>query len=459
MLMGATAAWAIDVSNPSVSLSPPGRPEQEEIGQGPVSTASLNELQTKIVEAFTHNDCGRVTTITSRSLIPRFRPLVIAVVAACSEDHSYSEDLFNKAESKANSDELILVLHARYLFAYNPKAADKIWGKIYVIARNPALKKIARDYLQGTEEEGETFSVTKTWTLFGSWETSGGYENNPTGQAASVGTRPASGAFNNVVFGSGSHTLDNGNTIGGNLSITTNTYFSTHFADFWENDYDIPYTMRVGTNEDLIFRPLGRYSQYGDLTYEVMAGFALTGVAYRENYKEWVQTAIYQNHYYIDVVQPKSGTNLHFEYNWEFYPRDLYFRLMAYIQHVSAQEDTSITPNADIPYSHNDIGTTLFFDYRYKGFTLSFYPSYSFRIDDNDSTYEDIFGNIIVKRRQDSSVDLKARVSTSITRNIEAFAYFDWTRTYSNMGFADYLDRNYIDQSFGIGIKTSVANY
>ena len=132
---------------------------------------------------------------------------------------------------------------------------------------------------------------------------------------------------------------------------------------------------------------------------------------------------------------------------------------MAYIQHVSAQEDTSITPGADIPYSHNDIGTTLYFDYRYKGYTLSFYPSYSIRVDDNPSVYQDIYGNMVTKQREDQSVDLRARVSRTLGRSIEAFVYFDWTRTYSNMGFSDYLDRNYIDESFGIGLKASLANY
>jgi hypothetical protein len=453
LLLGLSAsAWAIDATNPS--------PIEQNPQNSAISTDALNELQTQIVSSFTQNDCARVSSMADRTLIPRFRPLVIAVIATCTSSHKKAENLFDQAEKKTPSDELILVLHARYLFPYNPEKSEKIWGKIYVIARNPALKKMAQDYLQGNEEEGATFSpISQKWTLFGSWETSGGYENNPTGQAVSIGQRPGSTAFNNVVYGSGTRTLDSEKTIGADVTITTNTYFSTHYADFWENDLDVPFTMRVGSNEDLIFRPLGRYSEYGGSTYEIMEGFALTGVAYRETYKQWVETAIFQNHYFVDVVEPESGTNIHFEYNWEFYPKDIYFRLMAYIQHVSAGEDTSITPGADIPYSHNDIGTTLYLDYRYRALTFSFYPSYSFRIDDNDSIYQDIFGNMVDKRRQDNSVDLKVRVSGAMSRSLEAFAYYNWTRTYSNMGFSDYLDRNYIDQSFGIGLKTFIANY
>ena len=125
----------------------------------------MNNLQATIVDAFTHGDCGRVTSISNHDLIPRFRPLVVAVIATCSTDHHYAESLFADSEKKAASDELILVLHARYLFAYDPEASDKLWGKIYVIARNPALKKIAQDYLQGTEEEAKAFRYEKVESL------------------------------------------------------------------------------------------------------------------------------------------------------------------------------------------------------------------------------------------------------------------------------------------------------
>ena len=453
--------WAIDASNPGAfnhNLGASKAPSPES-GSAPVSTDALINLETKIVEAFTAGDCARISATANPGLYPRFRPLVLAVVATCLPDHKTSESLFKEAEAKSPYDELILVLHARSLFKIDPEASNKIWGRLFVIAHSPALKKIAQDYLQGTETEGETAALNKSWTFVGSWETSGSHEDNPTGQSASIGSRPSSYGFNSLLYGGVNRTLESGNSIGANFTVTNNVYFSTHYADFWENDIDLPYSVRVGTNEDLIFRPLARYSQYADKTFEAMGGFALTGVAYRETYKQWVQTAIYQNHYYLDVVQPESGTNFHFEYNWEFYPQVWFFRLMAYIQHVSAEEETTITPGADVPYTHNDVGASLFFDYRYKSMTFSFYPSFSVRADDNVSIYQDNSGNIVNKQRADQSVDLRLRAAIAINRSLEAFTYYDWTRTYSNIGFNDYLDRNYTDQTFGVGLRTFVTNY
>jgi hypothetical protein len=428
-------------------------------GEGPQSTLTMNELESSIVEAFTRNECSRVKSSADPKLLKKFRPLVLGVIAYCTPDRKKAEKLFTEAEKKAPYDALILVLHARYLFKIDAAAAQPLWGKILVIARNPSLKKVAEDYLEGVETPEEGLPITKDWTFVGSLETAGSYENNPTGQALSVGTRPGSYALNNSLLFGANRSLKSTDSLGANVSITTNNYFSAHYADFWENDFDLPYSTRVGNNEDLIFRPLGRYSQYSDLTYEVMGGFAVTGVAYREKYKQSVQTSIFINHYFIDVATPESGTHFRFEYNWEFYPDQYGFRLLAFIEHVAARVDTTITPGAQVPYSHNDIGTNLFFDYRFHGVIFSFYPSITVREDDNDSIYEDLNGNTIDKRRTDTSLDFKAKLSVPLNRNFEAIAYYDWNRTYSNIGIGDYIDRNFQDQIVGIGIRTFVTNY
>jgi hypothetical protein len=432
-------------------------------GEAPESAISMNDLESKIVEAFTANDCARINAIASQNYYPKFRPLVLAVVAYCKPNRTEAEKLFNDAQNRSPSDDLILVLHARYIFGIDPELAKPLWGKIYVVARNPGIKRMAQDYLEGTQTPDEGFSLNKKWTFLGSLEGSAGHESNPTGSALSQGVHPDSDAVNSVFFGDLTRAFTSGNSLGLNLAATTNTYFSAHSADFWENDVDIPFTLQVGTNEDMLIHPIGRYSEYGGATYESMAGFALTGVTYETSYKQSVQTSIFVNHYFIDVVGPEGGTHFRFEYNWEFYPENYYIHFLAFIEHTSAGDDTLTFPASDIPYSNNQLGTSVNLDYRFHGFTLSFNPSFTFRIDDNPSIYQvtDFFGNtsITSKLRQDKMIDLKARVSFPISRNLEVIAFYDYNRVYSNIGVEDYFDRNYQDQTVGIGFRTFVTNY
>lgn len=428
----------------------------------PCNALNLSPIESQIARAYIANDCEwiRKNALHAKATVKSaLKPIITAVVATCSPDSTFSEALFHQAEEQSPHDELILALHARHLEDLDPIAAQALWNKISVVATNPAIKRLARRNMDGGKASEKITPFESEWTAFGSFELSGSHEDNPSGQATSLGTRPPSYALNDALLGGLHRTWDSGNSLGVVASISNSFYFSAHDADFWENNLEIPYSIHVGKNEDLQLKPIVRYSQYSALSYESMGGLSFGGIAYRENYKQSVETILYQNYYYLDVMAPEGGTHFRFEYNWEYYFPKTYFRLMTYIEHVSAQEDTTLVLHGDIPYSNNNFGLGLYFDYPYRGLLFSLYPSVSFREDDNDSLYPNSSGVLITKRREDQTLDLKLKVAYPITPKLETIAYYEWNRTYSNMGASDYLDRNFANQIVGVGLRALLTSY
>lgn len=415
------------------------------------------ELESKIVELFSTDQCATARTLVSPNQFGSLRPLVLAVIAYCQPAGFDPEELFERAEKREPSNDTIVVLHARYRFKKDPDSALELWKKVLLLVRTPNTRQMAQEYLAGNGEAEEQISVGQKLTYYLSAQFGGSFETNPAGNPASS-ERQASGALNtNLSLGILDSTFYGYFAL--NYALANSRYFSAHDVDLFEHDLESPISLRVGTNEDLILRPFVSYLTLGDSPYQLLGGLSVQGIAYRSQYKQYVQGSIFQDHFYPGNFQSQQGTHFRFDYNWEFYPENFFIKFVAYFEHVNSDQDSDLLNSLSIPYSHNDLGFQGYFDYNLKFAILGLYPKILIREDDDASTFLSASsGAFVSKRRQDFQISVQPHVIIPLISYLQLYIYYEINRTYSNIGIDDYQDRNILNQTVGIALRTFVAN-
>ncbi|MFX5743253.1 hypothetical protein ABTE37_20140, partial [Acinetobacter baumannii] len=82
-------------------------------------------------------------------------PLVRAVIAGCLKDATEAKKLFEGAEKERPTNQIILILHARYRRRADPEAAMDLWRKVRLYARSESIKRMAEDYISGVVDINE----------------------------------------------------------------------------------------------------------------------------------------------------------------------------------------------------------------------------------------------------------------------------------------------------------------
>lgn len=467
--VGISTLALLFLSCPAFAASDPQRVAPKtnpEIQVPPITITPLMgpKFEDKIVDLFVENRCDVVHDAVKPEFYSSLRPLILAVVAYCQPQLSEAEPLFSEAERKDVSNDLIVVLHARYVWNTMPEASNALWRKVMLLARTPAIKAMAEDYLEGTVDKLHPQQITlgQSFTYFANLQIGGSYETNPTAAAASEGNSiPSSSAINAQLALSTEYLLGFG-SLYSNYALAFNRYLSTPSVNYQAHLLDVPLALRVGDTQELQVKPFGSFVLLGDSAYQILGGIGIVGVNYRPEFKMTVQGSIFQDKYYDSAMTPQQGTHFHLDYSWEYYPEDWFLKGIAYIEHVSASYDTDVTSTLNITYSHNDLALLLYAEYNLKWIVFGFFPKLLVREDDNDSVYvptNATNGNTVSKRRQDFQVVLQPNVSFPLTKNLQLFLWYEWNRIFSNLGPNDYVDRNIENQTVGIAIRTYVTSF
>jgi hypothetical protein len=190
-------------------------------------------------------------------------------------------------------------------------------------------------------------------------------------------------------------------------------------------------------------------------------GLGVAGSVYREAYSQSVQGLVFADRIFQGEISSQQGSHYRFEYQWEFYPRHWFLTMRLGIEHVSATSASLLFgQTGTFEMSHTDVGSTFKLERDFGKFTLGFLPRLQYRLDSGDSTYQSrSTGAQVSKQRHDFDVTLQGNVSVPLLPSLQLFAWYEWDRIASNIGPDDYVDRNFHNQTVGLGLKTWLSTY
>ena len=110
--------------------------------------------------------------------------------------------------------------------------------------------------------------------------------------------------------------------------------------------------------------------------------------------------------------------------------------------------------------SHNDLGINFKFHRELKQLTVGVDPALTYRLDTQPSTYTSgILGNTVTEEREDWELRLNANISIPVWVSTQLYGWNEWTKILSNVGSGDYVNRNFTNQTVGVGLKTAFSSY
>jgi hypothetical protein len=424
----------------------------------PNAKQSSRDFQWQIVEFFNSERCDLVRDAAKPSSYSLLRPNILAIVAFCEPRGQDHEKLFREAEKRDPTGDLIMVLHAKYVWKRSKEKARPLWENVLKHARNTYLKSMAKRYLEGEVEKDEILHLSP-WSYQGKFRLGGGYESNPVFPYAgnpgggkrpqSYGTFKANGGVQRwVSFGS----------YAANYEGSYVRYSKSPELSMFGNQLEVPITFRLGAYEDIVFRPFAGLSYAGSRSFEQKMGFGILGVAYRPEYKQSVQGSIFTNNLFFPEFNAEEGTHLRFDYNWEFFPSRWTYRFQAFMEHLRAVND--FDNGTDIKHSHTDLGGLFGLQLMGQGITYEFDFSASFRLDSLPSEYTGRQSGVrLRKRRNDVTIDAKPGVTIPLWRDFDLNAFYEYTRTFSPLRQDDYTDYNMEDHAIELVLLTEFSNY
>lgn len=416
-------------------------------------------IEARIVELFSNSQCNQVREIVEPFEIRSFRPNILAIAAACEPKGENSEELFKLAEQKNPTGDLILVLHARWLWKRDPKLAEPLWQKVRMIARTPYFKDMAEEYIAGTVDEySERPLNLKSLTIYGNLELGSTRATDP--RYFEIVDQKANSSYSLYQkanlngqrwFRFGSISL--------NYFLTNSHYFSSNSFDQTLHQADAPIAIHIGPNEDVAFRPFASYMAIGQNPYQKMFGIGVLGVIYRSGFKHSVQGSVATDRIIPASQEALQGTHYKFEYSWDFFPPLWYFQGSLWIEHVNSKDDVINGITNTIPYSHTDLGSRINAQHDFRLFSLGLDSKVYFRIDADTSSFVNQSRSLTNIRRRDVGLSLQPVLTVPLFPFVKTIVWYQWDRILSNIGSNDYANRNLMNQVVGVGLRTSVSNY
>lgn len=417
------------------------------------------DLQWRIVELYSNERCDLVHALVRPEDYERLRPNILAIVAYCKPDHQESEKLFQLAEREDPAGDLIMAMHAQSVWAVDSEKAKPLWEKVLKFARNPYLQTMAKEYLTDNvaKASNKPLQLSKI-TIYGRLRAGGSYETNPILRYDSNPGRARPQRVGNLQLLAGAQRWYPFGSISAIYNGAYSRYWMSSDLNTIQNELEIPVNLRMGTHEDLVLRPFGGFDWAGGNPYRSTYGFGVMGIAYRSDYKQYVQGSVYNENLPVARFRAQEGTHFRFDYNWEFYPAAWLFRFQMFMDHVKAAND--FNNGTDITYSHTDFGGDLGAQVHLSGITFGLDAKAIFRFDSLPSRYAaPSTGVSAEKTRQDMNWVLTPSFSVPLFSYMQLYAWYEYNKNSSNIGASDYADYNIVNQIFGARLQTQFSNY
>jgi hypothetical protein len=415
--------------------------------------------QARIVELFSSDNCAGVRDLVRSEDAFTLRPNVMAIAAYCEVPGVNSNELFARAETIDPTGDLILTLHAKYVWKRDKAAAEPIWQKVLIYARNPYLIAMAQEYLAGMIAEDKPMSLKST-TYFGSILIGASADSNA--RPPELSYLPDSNSPGIILSArlNGQKWFPSG-SISGNYYLNAAVHPSDTRYNVTTQEIDIPVALHAGKNEDLVFRPIGGLSTLNGAPYKSKIGIGVLGIIYRADYKQTLQGLIYSDHISLQQIEGEDADHFHFDYSWEFYPKSLVVVTQFSIEHSKAENTTFY---AGIPGNFNNAHTDTSIDFsiqkEFGSISLGLSSRIGVRLDSAATRYTSPqTGEIVRVTRADTEVMLMPNLTLPIFPFVQLYAWYQWDKISSNIGEDSYVNRNYTEQVLGLALKTSLSSY
>lgn len=424
--------------------------------------SKLEEIQQTIVQLYSDGKCDEVRKLVNTKTIRNFRPNIMAIAAYCEPQGLDPESIFSQAEAINPTGELILTLHAKYRWKKDQKSSKELWQKVLLFARNDYFRDLAKDYLADVIDDAQDRPLhLSRHTGFGKFFLGATHKTHP--ETEDFVYLPSNSSFGaNLHSDLSWRSWYRFGSLAANAALTYDHYFTARNFNLFTSDFELPIAVHIVSAKDIVFRPFLGYSRVGHEPYKILYGLGVMGVVYKSNYKQSVQGIVFSDHVYVPAIQAQEGAHYRFEYQWDFFPPLWFFSTQFFVEHVSADRNVTnlFGVNGDLEMNHTDIGLNLQLDHDFPGFTLGFKPNFVYRVDSDDSTYPAKSNDILIsKQRQDWTVKLQVNASVPLLASVQIFSWFEWMRVFSNIDSQDYIDRNYKNETVGLGIRTSMSTY
>jgi hypothetical protein len=433
------------------------------LAEGPKAVLPQNvvtpELQSKIVQLFSAERCDAVRKMVNQEFYDQLRPNVRAIVAYCEPEGVDPEDLFASAERQDPGADLVMLLHAKWVWLRDPERSYPLWDHVLEFSRNESFRSMAKRYLADEVEIDEPLHLTPlTWEAKA--KAGGGYETNPLLPLAPLNPQPAPQAFSSAALVGGARRWYPFGSVSALYDGSYRRYLATPNISYFDNTVGVPVNFRVGPYADVSIRPFYGLSLAGPHQFGQRVGIAVMGVAYRPDYRQSVEGSVFQERLFFPAFTPQEGTHYRFDYDWEFFPGQWNYRLKALMEHVQAVNDYS--NGTKIKYSHTDVGSSFRTQCLLHGVTFEGELSAKVRLDDVNSSWVSVdTGQTVLKRRNDFTVAVRPAISFQLNKELAASLSYELDRTWSPIGRAidDYANFNIIDQRGELQLVTEFSNY
>lgn len=386
------------------------------------------EFQWKLVEAYSNERCDVVRDAVKPEMYEKLRPNVRAIVAFCEPKGIDPEKLFASAEKEDPGGDLILVLHAKYLWKKDPEKSLPLWDKVLKLARNASLRSMAQRYLSDEVEEDEPLHLS-AWTFQGKAKLGGGYESDPRLPLAPEAAPRRPQAFSAAAISGGVQHWQGFGSLSANYDGSYQRYLRNPELSFWANKVNLPVSLRLGPYEDLVIRPFYGISFGNSREYGQQFGLGVMGVAYRPDYKQSVEGSVFSEQLFDPLVKPEEGAHFRFDYNWEWFPNQWLYRFQALMEHVHAIDDFNNGTN--IRFTHTDVGVSFGTKYLHEGVYYSAAVAGAMRFDSLPSEYQTSFGDKASQRRNDFTLSFRPDVTFPIDSTLSLKVAYEFDRTWS----------------------------
>ncbi|MGZ3651781.1 MAG: hypothetical protein ACXWSC_11365, partial [Bdellovibrionota bacterium] len=379
-----------------------------------------------------------------------------AIMAFCEPAGVDPEVMFTGAEIEDPTGDLILVLHAKYVWKHDRERAKPLWEKVMKLARNSSLVSMAERYLSDEVETDEILHLS-TFSYLLKLQLGGGYESNPTLPLAPNPNIKRPQGFSDLRLQGGAQRWYPFGSVSVNYEGGYDRYLATPELSLFANQVEFPVSLRLGTYEDLVLRPFYGISLAGPRHFGSRYGGGIMGVAYRTDYKQSVQGSIFSERLLFPQFKPEEGTHFRFDYDWEFFPDLWIYRFQASMEHVRAVNDFNNGTN--LKFSHTDIGTGFQVKRLFHGIAFEAAWRATMRLDSLQSSYDSPTLGLVRYRRNDLTLALRPAVSLPVADDLAVRVSYEIQNTFSPTGPDDYADYNRLDQTAEVLFTTEFSNY
>ena len=417
-------------------------------------------IEDQIGTAFETGNCSQISELTKGTPTSGLSTLANAIVGYCEPNLFKGDQRLENASNQAPDDELVAYLLAKRIWQRTPEKSIFYWKRALNIASSPSLRSLIQDHisrstLEDQEFRGHDFN-THASVMVSAIDDDNPilYPNSENPSSSSFGYRTQEEIHTGNRTDYGSWGID--------ANLKTLEFIRNHEVDFQGLDLEIPIALHIGRSQNLIFSPLGGYSRQGKLNLESYYGILVKTTTYQGDFRHSVQGAAYEDNLYPSLVASQSGTHFSFNYEWQWTIPTWEFTVSPFVDHVTA--DADLDQNASgrfqIPYTYTAFGALFAIEHSMGKLSVGLYARLNLRFDQLDSTYPKL-GSIgtVTKTRQDQNLDSKLIITVPVNTSFQLIGWYEWIKTWSNLGPSDYEDRNSLDQIAAIGLKYLYSSY